>query len=103
VTGVGRASAMPDVPSFGELGFPGFDGLFVSTSMLAPAGTPPAIVTALNREMVRCQGEPDVKARLDQGSYEPGLLSTQEMATFFDNDIKNWSQVVRETGVHIKA
>jgi tripartite-type tricarboxylate transporter receptor subunit TctC len=103
VTGVGRASAMPDVPSFGELGFPGFDGLFVSTSMLAPAGTPPAIVSALNREMVRCQSEPDVKARLEQGSYEPGLLSTQEMATFFDNDFKNWSQVVRETGVHIKA
>jgi tripartite-type tricarboxylate transporter receptor subunit TctC len=103
VTGVGRASAMPNVPSFAELGFTGFDGLFVSTSMLAPAGTPPAIVAALNREMVRCQGEADVKARLEQGSYEPGLLSMQEMVTFFDNDIRNWSQVVHETGVHIKA
>jgi tripartite-type tricarboxylate transporter receptor subunit TctC len=103
VTGVGRASAMPDVPSFGELGFPGFDGLFVSTSILAPAGTSPAIVSALNREVVRCQALPDIKARLEQGSYEPGLLSVQEMATFFDNDIRNWSQVVRETGVHIKA
>ena len=81
----------------------GFDGLFVSTSMLAPTGTPPAIVAALNREMVRCQDEPDVKTRLEQGSYEPGLLSTQEMATFFDNDFSNWSQVVRETGVQIKA
>jgi tripartite-type tricarboxylate transporter receptor subunit TctC len=103
VTGASRASAMPDVPSFGELGFPGFDGLFVSTSMLAPAGTPPAIVAALNGEMVRCQSQPDIKARLEQGSYEPGLLSTEEMVAFFDNDVRNWSQVVRETGVHIKA
>ena len=53
--------------------------------------------------MVRCQSQPDVKARLEQGSYEPGLYSVAEMATFFDDDIKNWSQVVRETGVHIKA
>jgi tripartite-type tricarboxylate transporter receptor subunit TctC len=103
VTGAGRATAMPDVPNFDELGFPGFSGLFVSTSMLAPAGTPPGIVAALNREMVRCQSQPDVKTRLEQGSYEPGLFSVEEMATFFDNDIKNWSQVVRETGVHIKA
>jgi tripartite-type tricarboxylate transporter receptor subunit TctC len=103
VTGVGRAATMPDVPNFDELGFPGFSGLFVSTSMLAPAGTSPAIVAALNREMVRCQSQPDVKARLEQGSYEPGLYSVAEMATFFDDDIKNWSQVVRETGVHIKA
>ena len=103
VTGAGRATAMPDVPNFDELGFPGFSGLFVSTSMLAPAGTPPAIVAALNREMVRCQSQPDVKTRLEQGSYEPGLFSVEVMATFFDSDIKNWSQVVRETGVHIKA
>jgi len=103
VTGVGRASAMPDVPSFGELGFPGFDGLFVSTSLLAPVGTPGAIVEALNREMIRCQDKPDIRTRLEQGSYEAGLLTTREMATFFDNDIRNWSQVVSETGVQIKA
>ena len=51
----------------------------------------------------RCQSQPDIKARLEQGSYEPGLLSVQETVAFFDNDIRNWSQVVRETGVHIKA
>jgi putative ABC transport system substrate-binding protein len=49
VSGKGRAAAMPDIPSFGELGIDGFDGLFVSLGALAPAGTPKQIVAALNR------------------------------------------------------
>lgn len=101
VSGKGRASAMPDVPSFGELGVPGFDGLFVSLSALAPAGTPKPIIAALNREILVCQNKPDIKDRLEKGSYEVARLSPQETEAFFDEDYKNWSQVVKETGVHV--
>jgi tripartite-type tricarboxylate transporter receptor subunit TctC len=101
VSGKGRASAMPDVPSFGELGVPGFDGLFVSLSALAPAGTPKSVVAALNREIVACQDRADIKDRLEKGSYEPGRLSPEQTLTFFDDDHKNWSSVVQETGVRV--
>jgi tripartite-type tricarboxylate transporter receptor subunit TctC len=101
VSGKGRASAMPDVPSFGELGVPGFDGLFVSLSALAPAGTPKPIIAALNREIVACQDKADIKDRLEKGSYEPARLSPEEVVAFFDDDHKNWSQVVSETGVRV--
>ncbi len=101
VSGKGRASAMPDVPSFGELGVPGFDGLFVSLSALAPAGTPKPIIAALNREIVACQDKPDIKDRLEKGSYEPSRLSPEQVLAFFDDDQKNWSQVVKETGVRV--
>jgi tripartite-type tricarboxylate transporter receptor subunit TctC len=101
VSGKGRASALPDVPSFGELGVSGFDGLFVSLSALAPAGTPKPIIAALNREIVAAQDRPDIKDRLEKGSYEPGRLSPEQTLAFFDEDHKNWSQVVQETGVRV--
>jgi tripartite-type tricarboxylate transporter receptor subunit TctC len=103
VTGRGRANVMPDVPSFGELGVDGFDGLFVSTSMLAPAGTPAPIVAALNREILICQDKPDIRQRMEDGAYEQGRLTPEQTLEFFANDYKNWAQVVRETGVAIKS
>jgi tripartite-type tricarboxylate transporter receptor subunit TctC len=101
VSGKGRAGAMPDIPSFGELGIPGFDGLFVSLSALAPSGTPKPIVAALNHEIVACQNRPDIKDRLEKGSYDPAHLSPEETLKFFDDDHDNWAQVVKETGVHV--
>jgi tripartite-type tricarboxylate transporter receptor subunit TctC len=101
VSGKGRASAMPNVPSFGELGVPGFDGLFVSLSALAPAGTPKSIVAALNREIIAGQDKPDIKDRLEKGSYDAGRLSPEQTLKFFDDDHDNWSQVVKETGVRV--
>jgi tripartite-type tricarboxylate transporter receptor subunit TctC len=101
VSGKGRASAMPDVPSFDELGVPGFEGLFVSLSALAPAGTPKPIIAALNREIVACQDKADIKDRLEKGSYDAARLSPEETLKFFDDDHDNWAQVVKETGVQV--
>ncbi|MGZ3409569.1 MAG: Bug family tripartite tricarboxylate transporter substrate binding protein [Xanthobacteraceae bacterium] len=101
VSGKGRASAMPDVPSFGEMGIPGFDGLFVSLSALAPAGTRKPIIATLNREIVACQDKPDIKDRLEKGSYDAARLSPEETLKFFDDDHDNWAQVVKETGVRV--
>ena len=103
VSGKGRAAVMPDIPSFGELGLPVYDGLFVSTSMLAPAGTPQPIIAALNRELIACQEKPDIKERMEKGSYEQGFQTPQEVVAFFDADYRNWSEVIRETGVRIKS
>jgi tripartite-type tricarboxylate transporter receptor subunit TctC len=102
VSGKGRAGVMPDVPSFGELGVAGFDGLFVSISALAPIATPRPIVNALNRELVLCQDKPDIADRLQKNSYEQGRLSVEQTAEFFESDYRNWSQVIKETGVQIR-
>lgn len=101
VSGKGRAKAMPNVPSFGELGVDGFDGLFVSSSALAPVATPKAIITALNREIVACQDKANIKDIMEKGSYDQARLSVEQTNTFFDEDHKNWSQVVKETGVRV--
>ena len=93
---------MPDVPTFEELGYPGFD-LFVWNGLMAPAATPAPIVAALNREALRCQDKAEVKARMQAGSYEAGIVTPEEFATLIDKDLRTWTQVVAETGVQIKA
>jgi tripartite-type tricarboxylate transporter receptor subunit TctC len=102
VTGSRRTAFMPEVQTFEELGHQGFD-LFVWNGLMAPAGTPPAIVEALNREALVCQQKPEVKTRMAQGAYEPGLLKPDAFAALIDKDLKTWANVVRETGVQIKT
>ena len=103
VTGAQRASAAPDVPTLKELGYDGFDDLFVANGLLAPTGTAPAVIKALNREMVRMNASGPIREKLLQASYEPGTLSPEEYAAMIDRELKLWGDVVQETGVRVKA
>jgi tripartite-type tricarboxylate transporter receptor subunit TctC len=103
VTGARRASAAPDVPTLKELGYDGFDDLFVANGLLAPTGTSPAIIAALNREMVRMNTGGPIREKLLDASYEPGTLSPQDYGAMIDRELKLWGDVVQETGVRVKA
>ena len=103
VTGTGRSSAAPDVPTFKELGYDGFDDLHVANGLLAPVGTPQGIVRALNREMVKLNSSGNIRDRLVEASYIPGVLSPEQYGEMIDRELKQWGDVVRETGVQIKS
>jgi tripartite-type tricarboxylate transporter receptor subunit TctC len=103
VTGARRASAMPDVPTFRELGYDGFEDLFVANGLLAPAGSASAVIAALNREMVRMNASGTIRERLIAASYEPGTLSPEQYGAMIDRELKLWGDVVQETGVRVKA
>ncbi|HEY7662103.1 MAG TPA: tripartite tricarboxylate transporter substrate binding protein [Xanthobacteraceae bacterium] len=103
VTGARRASAAPEVPTLKELGYAGFDDLFVANGLLAPAGTAGPVVAALNREIVRMNASGPIRERLLQASYEPGTLSPQGYDAMIDRELKLWGEVVQETGVRVKA
>jgi tripartite-type tricarboxylate transporter receptor subunit TctC len=103
VTGAQRATAAPDVPTLRELGYDGFDDLFVANGLLAPTGTSPAVIKALNREIVRMNASGPIREKLVQASYEPGTLSPAEYAGMIDRELKLWGDVVQETGVRVKA
>jgi tripartite-type tricarboxylate transporter receptor subunit TctC len=103
VTGARRATAAPDVPTFSELGYEGFDHLFVANGLLAPTGTSPAMIKALNREMARMNASGPIRERLLQASYEPGTISPEEYGAMIDRELKLWGDVVQETGVRVKT
>jgi tripartite-type tricarboxylate transporter receptor subunit TctC len=93
VTGRNRAPTLPDVPTFIEQGYPNFEATLWQ-GIAAPAGTPPAIIARLNREMTDILNMPDVKRALaDQGfEAEPG--PPELLLARLKDDIVKWRAVV---------
>lgn len=92
---------MGDVPTIAEAGVPLPPGLEMREwyGMLAPAGTPPAIVNKLNAEMVKIFKRPDVQTRLTEMGAEFAGSSPQELGAQLASDVKTWAKVVQEAGV----
>jgi tripartite-type tricarboxylate transporter receptor subunit TctC len=95
VTGIKRASSLPDVPTIAESGLPGYAveswyGVFV------PAGTPKDIVTRLNTDLVRILGSNEVRDRLAADGSEATPTKAEEFAAFVRDEHQKWGRVVRE-------
>ncbi len=98
VTGKTRMSAIPDVPTFAEAGFPQIEGE-TWFNIVVPAGTPKDIIARLHAAAAKAITEPDVKQRLDVLGYVP-LSSTPEEATErFKKDGATWAKVIKESGM----
>jgi len=92
-----RSSAMPEVPTSAEAGTP-----LVAVNwyiLLAPAGTPRAIVARLNAESVKAMAAPDIRERLAGLGGEPLSGSPEEVAVFLRKEYEQWGRVIREAGI----
>jgi tripartite-type tricarboxylate transporter receptor subunit TctC len=96
VTGDARSAALPGVPTFKEAGVTDFD-LESWTVLLAPKGTPSAIVTLLKAETAQALGDPQVRATLARQGVEPS--ATQDVAAFLAREREKFSRVTRELGI----
>jgi tripartite-type tricarboxylate transporter receptor subunit TctC len=96
-----RASALPDVPSLGEL-LPEFKRPDTSHALLAPAGTPRAIVSGINKELVRILALPDVKERLHTIDFNVTPSTPQECAATLREQVDVLSKVVTAVGLKPK-
>ncbi len=94
-----RASFYPEVPTIAETGLPGFE--WGNTYMLfAPSATPPAIVSALNSEVVQIMNTPDVKAALAaDGSEAAPPLSSAQIKEQFDKNYVVWEKFIKTSGI----
>jgi tripartite-type tricarboxylate transporter receptor subunit TctC len=99
VTTSKRSSALPDLPSIGEV-LPGYESDFWF-GMWAPAGTPKAIITRLNQAIVRILKQPEVLERLKTDSLEPVGSSPEEFARAIGRDIAKWSKVVKAGNIKV--
>lgn len=98
VTTKERVSALPDVPTMAELGYP--DSVSSSWQGLAvPKGTPPEIVDVLYQANSHTLSDPDVRQRFAEGGVLPLVSkSPAEFAAFVTSETARWAQVVKETG-----
>jgi tripartite-type tricarboxylate transporter receptor subunit TctC len=100
VTSSARNSDLPDVPTISEAGYKGFES---STwfGLLAPAGTPPAIVSKLNQNINLVLKMPDVQKRIQlEGATALGSTPEQFRA-FLQSNIVKWGQVVQDSGAKV--
>jgi tripartite-type tricarboxylate transporter receptor subunit TctC len=101
VTTATRSRVLPDLPTIAEAGVPGYEN---STwhGWLAPAGTPPAILSRLNAELVRSTRSPDVVDRLAPDGGEPVGSTPEQFARLINDELARWGKLVKEAGIRFE-
>jgi tripartite-type tricarboxylate transporter receptor subunit TctC len=100
ITATARNAQLPDVPTMIESGFP--DVVASSwTGLLAPAATPPAIVSKLNAATNAALGSDDMKAALTKVVADPLGGSPQDLAARMATDRQRWGTIIRQAGINL--
>ena len=96
-TGLTRSAVMPDVPTVNEAGVPKYEAT-IWLGLMAPKGTPPAIVGRLNAEVGKIVGNPETaKAWKAQGAT-PMVMGVAEFTHYLNDDIAKWANIVKISG-----
>jgi tripartite-type tricarboxylate transporter receptor subunit TctC len=98
VTTKTRSSALPEVPTMVESGYPEVEGESWF-AVVVPAGTPKDIIALLQREIVASIAMPDMKGRLAALGYEPVGNSPEQCAALLRSELKRWGKVIRAAGI----
>jgi tripartite-type tricarboxylate transporter receptor subunit TctC len=93
-----RSTVLPDVPTVAEAGVPGYEST-IWLGIMAPAGTPKAIVDKLNAEINKAINRPEVKEAWDKQGAVPLVMSPAEFDAYLRKDIDKWAKVVKAAGL----
>lgn len=98
VTTMNRSSSMPDVPTFAESGFAGYEvnGWY---GILAPGRTPRAIVSQLNTALNQVLDDPETRARFTSNGMDASPSTSEEFRALIKSEIAKWATVVRAAGI----
>jgi tripartite-type tricarboxylate transporter receptor subunit TctC len=101
VASLTRSTLLPQVATIAESGLPGFEAV-LRYGLLAPAGTPKAIVAQLNRELTKLVDTDDVKSRIAADGGD-ALTSTPEQYTAdIDREVRKWGALVKRLGLKVE-
>jgi len=98
VTSRQHSTLMPELPTLAESGLPGFDAT-LNYGLLAPAGTPRAIVDRLSKELRAALATDEVQKRIINEGAEPASTTPDEYAAVIDRDERKWSAVIHAAGI----
>jgi tripartite-type tricarboxylate transporter receptor subunit TctC len=92
-----RNKAIPDVPTYGEMGYPNvYSGSWVG--VFAPAKTPEAVVQKLNTEINAVMKEPDSLDKLAKAGFDPVVKNVAEANDYFKSEVASWGKMVNAIG-----
>jgi tripartite-type tricarboxylate transporter receptor subunit TctC len=96
-TGKTRSEVLPDVPTVAESGVPGYEAV-IWLGLLAPKGTPPAIIARLNEEVGRMASDPHVAQDWARQGATPMKMTPDEFSGYLRDDIAKWARIVKISG-----
>ncbi|HEX7891059.1 MAG TPA: tripartite tricarboxylate transporter substrate binding protein [Ramlibacter sp.] len=100
ITGPRRSPAFPNVPTLGEAGYAGFE-ISPWFGLLAPAGTPAAVVRKINADVAEVLRDKDTLEKFAGAGADPYATTPEQFARILQEDIHKWSQVVKTSGAKI--
>ena len=98
VTGLKRHPLLPEVPTFEELGYKGFDGV-QWYGIVGPAGMPAAVTRKLNDEINKAIGTPELQKRLSGEALDVMPMSPEQFGRFMQADIAKWAKLAKERNI----
>lgn len=99
--GATRSKLLPDLPTIAESGVKGFSSVGW-TGVVAPKGTPPAVIDKLRAAIVKSVEEPETAQLLIKAGGEPWTTSPAEMTKFMEEDLARFGEAVRITGAKVE-
>jgi tripartite-type tricarboxylate transporter receptor subunit TctC len=93
-----RSAAAPDLPTMTEMGYPGFEAV-PWFGLMAPAGTPPAVVDKIHRETIRVLALPEVRKKMDELGLDVIAGSPQEFAAAIRDETPQWDKLIKSAGI----
>jgi tripartite-type tricarboxylate transporter receptor subunit TctC len=95
-----RSSALPEIPTVAELGYPGFEAA-LWLGVLAPAGTPKPIIDKLNKELVAIAATPDFKAAMDRNGADATSNTPEQFASLIQNEVGKYGSITKRLGIKL--
>jgi tripartite-type tricarboxylate transporter receptor subunit TctC len=96
-SGKARSSVLPDVPTIAEAGVPGYEST-IWIGLIAPRGTPPAIINRLNAEITKIVSRPEVRSDWAKQGAVAMTMTPDEFGKYIAEDIVKWERIVRISG-----
>jgi len=99
-TGRARSAVLPNVPTVDEAGVPGYEAV-IWLGIMAPTGTPKAVVDRLNGEVRKVLTRTDIKETWKKQGAETMDMSPEKFDEFLRGDIAKWAKVVKDAGIKV--
>ena len=99
-TGKQRSDVLPDVPTVSESGVPGYEAT-IWLGVMAPKGTPKAIVDTLNAAISKIASQPEVKQIWSKQGAVPMVMTPVQFEKYLNDDVAKWTHVIQTAGIKV--
>jgi tripartite-type tricarboxylate transporter receptor subunit TctC len=99
-TGRTRSEVLPEVPTMAEAGLPGYEAT-IWLGLMAPRGTPKAVVDRLNEAVSKISSQPDVKQLWGRQGAAPLVMTPEVFDKYARDDITKWSRLIQSASIKV--